>query len=649
MLFAELSADVIAIFAQYDGGAVLFKLLQCGNMLLSARIRQISAEVTIEFQSPICSFPFSVFTLPLLKSLCVSQPLSVPFKLGDTLILPAAPLLSLTSLTFEFPQSFSILRFENGTSVIETLLPHLTSLRLRGSTKFLTYEQFRAVPKRYLVELELSCQPLFDDDVAGNSHSYKHLIGISPTLEKLKLPSIIWAPDPVTQNYQELTWPAGLRSLEICVSSASIFDNLPKVLQKMKLDTFIPEGVEVVPIRSLPRSLEALTIRDLSSGGVVFDPDHDLSSYPPNLKYLDVHLKHSKVDDLAGLPTSLTSFPTKFLSSLSEEVIYRDWLPQLTEATVNNQATVAFLSPRLETLHLTSPLSESTPPLPEPLKRLHCAISESRFLSQLSSLKNLTCLQFMTLTRWSPSFQWSSDDAARLPQSLRKLSTNAALFKTIDSLRCLPTSLESLELEFTTHSPLNQDLDLPHALPSRITSLGIFSQGETIFWREWLSNLGHLKYLKNLKCVSDSESEYEHSGRLDFFKSLPKSLKALSVLIGTDLDEDETYLHSLPPTLTSISIHLYNGTEIRGRITNKCLEHLPHTLTALRVGDFDGLTPAVLPLLPPFISTLELSLPEDASYQDDRHPIGEYWNLPHWEGYHYWIYSPVAYPVWPAA
>lgn len=147
MTFAASSSDIVGCILGYLDGKELFRLLECGDTLLSAKINQSCREFQLQTH-PFQKFPFTAFKLLHLTSLVIlphHMGSAYPLRLQGALPLPEMPVKTLVKLELRCGQSLSVLRLVNGVPILDTLLPNLKKLHLDWSTVFLHEDHMKAV------------------------------------------------------------------------------------------------------------------------------------------------------------------------------------------------------------------------------------------------------------------------------------------------------------------------------------------------------------------------------------------------------------------------------------------------------------------------------------------------------------------------
>jgi hypothetical protein len=629
MLLSELSADAIALVLSYVDARNICRLRECGSGLLTAKMVQTVKSVRM-VASVLQKFPFSLFSWPLISSVQIEPDEYMsyyPLALNHQLPLPLVPVPTLEKLELSFAQSFAILALKDGKPILETIFPNLKFLKLSNSTKLLTVENMKALPRNLE---KLSISSMFSS-ATRKSLSCTALEDLPPNLKELSISGSYIGPDPTTKTYNSIKWPVGLVSLRLSVSASQMIFHLPQTLEYLSMDmgdTNDTAGGEfgIISTSLLPASLTSCRI-----DGFRYNDRHGFKSetYPPQLTRLATPIVfHSMAEELALLPKSLTD--VRLPAAAFQVANIPELLPNLQHVNLVGSSPESYLKnlpPNLRDLYNqkrgSCSLSE-IPSLPSRLVNLGINISpEEADLRKIPhSVLNLSLSVTGVL---SPSL------VELLPPRLTSLSTKLHHYESKEAFSRIPKEIVSLELSINHPCPadLHSDPTLLDHLPPNLNALNLTIGTQGTQFGEWIKSLSKYPNLTMLFLFVDDNILNDEPWSMDYMRHIPASVVHLYAPWGSSSLEPEMMAH-LSPSLRTL--HFSSSSQSQPVASDQCFANLPKNLTALTLPPkLNGISPDIVHVIPETL--LELNLPDTS-----LHSI--YYSRSVWEGYSFFTNKP---------
>jgi Leucine-rich repeat (LRR) protein len=519
-------------------------------------------------------------------------------------------------LRFEFSQSLSLLAYDELSSSLSALLPNLTHLCLRGCTSQIVPSMLQNLP-RVLEILSIHPSNLFPPGIL-KAADFQYL---PKGITKLSLKNVIIG--SVDDEWKHL--PQGLKHLSLAdVSELDLISQLPPLVECLKLRFTHKMGPRPhSSVAVLPSSLRHFFCNNLH---FVLD-----SPLPPHLEQFSCSLSAHEaswktIQDL--LPISLRVLPpcASNIELLNDRVSER--FPNLDKFMLTHPQTEALLQspspnffdqgfpPKLTTLfipHIGPPHYHKLR-LPPTLKILQVGSIAPSLLRCLPA-----SLQVLQLEERSyiPHEPIGPSDWALLPSGLVSLSCEIGALGPIENLKYLHRleAFTTLLLSGCTVEWLSNP-SLSSIWPTRLESLRI--SGSHLGDFEWMASLSSLPRLTDLT-LSGSLTQSLPNNHLE---KVPRGLRQLRIhWIPTE------GFGGLPSTLEKLNVIVFGGPSAG----LDSLQGLPTELRSLTVSSLPLLTTAeeLLPKLPKRISSLSLTF---LGSQERKNLLQEYYSDPQWEG-----------------
>lgn len=613
----------------YLDGHDILMLMSSGSKRLSKKAQASIRHFRIMLKH-IEKFPFYAFNFASLSEIGVilhEESVDYPVECNRRVLLPSKPLTSLKKLSFDFLQSSSILAHGDQLSQI---FPSLTDLSLTRGIFVLTKQHLEALPstlRRFHLEDSIS---RISSPESGPIN-ITLLSKLSQNLELLNLGNILVVLEE-HESLERFQFSDSLLDLRLThLQVPQLITKLPAFVQRVEIgfDIGTNEMEDAIPISSLPRTLRVFDITHYDEM-IQFTVD---GPFPPQIQKF-----YARVDNWASLPPNFISFPDS-LRSLS-----RPSLEVFGENLERAPPSLEYLS-ALET-HLTTAQAEHFPislgslsmqsfdanvllMLPKSLTLLHLDSNQS---DQVGILTRAVCERLQTLEA--------------IECYLHHFETSSCL----SSLKCIQRltmsvnegHLSSEELLFTHLTSNNlQELSLHISTPSQ----------SVCTWPIWLSQLQNHDSIHTLSCsvntwIANDANEEGEQDEIDLSKDSNPTWGTVS-----QIPTIPEYLKCLPPKLESLYIHppllpqyqakaapiisspefldcfrhfpatlnslIFADTPIDPStfdqdvlwLSDECFTHLPPSLTQLEVLNVLGLTERFWDIIPPYVKSINIKIP----------------------------------------
>jgi hypothetical protein len=597
MALMRLSADAIGAIIAYLDGCTITRLAMSGNQVLAAKLSASIASLRFSLRR-FSKFPSSSFKYPLLRDFEL-----VMVKHHQYYPLCDGPLLGcmlahkrLQKLVVSSPGSFELLSPSTAAPSLAQLFPCLQTLRLNHSTSYLTGANLEALPPTVTI-LELLA-------ISNNATlilklpSSRFFSLIPPLLEELNINGVVLQSEKETQPAKAPTWPPNLKSLYYgTIQDFSLIKQLPASLKILRTSLGHGQNDQQILFSSaLPQQLENVELH----GHGHFDFDSPL---PPSLTrwFLTLDVVRTTSPEPPPLPPTLHVYIDPFHRKLG----LRSTFPELRD--------LAFIITDFDHANWTE--------LPQ---RLHTLCIRG-FLNGTDQRVPYHLLPRSVTELWVP-FDPEAD-LAQFPPNLKEFRFLPSLLPPVPGKLIwdrLPSKMSALFLPFHALSN-SSDMAL---FPSSLTHLRLFVPHsiQAQFNNGNLSDFG--KYVPSqLTTLS-----LDHRGNRpnepytwDFVRHIPRNVQELTLPGGRMDRSDLLLLLPLPPNLCQLAMHGHDST--LNVATDAHFACLPASLTSLTLsGYWNGLTPDILPLLPPFLHTVDVP---NLKYDT----LGPYFDAPHWRGH----------------
>lgn len=598
--------------ADYLQAEDVFRLFQCGNRLLTARLGY-----NLRIKQKLNNFdllPLSIFELPGIESINISVVSGSILRMCriakyDALVRIGSN--SLKHLKLSFCQSSRIV--SDSGPPLSTRFPSLHTLELTHAICPLSESILYDLPPN-LETFVFSLSNYFRSSTF--SHSLQFLSKLPRTLTKISMTM------HMGQDADEnpIQFPPNLRSLSLNRINAGfhLLDQLPEGMEYVDIHyaTFVKKTGFSLSL--LPQSLQSISVR--TSGRTTLNVIRD-APFPPNLKFWNVPgTLEWKVTEF---PPSLTKMPNESARNVAsfEEIAY---LPNLCNLSLlhrlEGQSQENTLS-KFEPNSSHTSASTRVSPLPSTLQGLSIRYSVRDQVSPLP--KGLKALSINSPTDGTPSFSFGP--LLPLPSSLTSLIFYSVQINSVDTLFELKRLANLKILSIGCFVP--EAFKLPDAeqfiyscdwIPLSTTNLTIEADPEhdMTFDPVWLYNVG--KRLIKLVHLSFSCNWKKGEGIGSALEALPQNLKDLSLTNFYSGVEPGDFA-KLPKRLKSL---LIVTTTLRappqGLLTNDFFKNLPEGLDSLYVSSHSlNLTPDCIDLLPRRISSLTMHvMPESKAFAE---------------------------------